>query len=117
MKLQTRYLSGEKYSRISGGDMDLNDQMQHQKELAERRRLWEEQRKAEAEQREREEKQARLAAWLTSRRQSWVDHTGSEPAAEVMEAWRMEYIAERAADEEAAHALRLSQAEDIAAGS
>jgi hypothetical protein len=98
--------------------MDLNEHMQHQKELAERRRAWEEERKAEAEQRERQEKQARLEAWLQSRRQSWMDHTGGGSApAEVMEAWRMEYIAERAADEEAERALRLSRAEDIAAGS
>jgi hypothetical protein len=97
--------------------MDINGQMNHQKELAARRKAWEEERKAEAEQRARQEKQARMEAWLTNRRQAWMDHTGSLPPAGMVEGWKSEYITERAADEEAEHALRLSQAEDIAAGS
>jgi hypothetical protein len=97
--------------------MDQEQQIQHEKDLKARRRAWERQRKAEAEQRARQEKQARMEAWLTNRRRSWLDHTGSLPPADVMTSWRMEYLAERAADEEAERALRLSQAEDIAAGS
>jgi hypothetical protein len=95
----------------------MEEEMNHQKELKARRKAWEEQRQAESEERARKEKQARLEVWLTNRRQAWMDHTGSLPPPEVMEAWRMEYIAERAAEEDAERALRLSQAEDIAAGS
>jgi hypothetical protein len=97
--------------------MDGEQQIQHQQELAERRKIWEKQRKAETEQRARQEKQGRMEAFLTSRRQAWLDHTGSLPPAEVITSWRMEYLAERAADEEAERALRLAEAEDIAAGS
>jgi hypothetical protein len=97
--------------------MEIEQQIQHQKELKARRQAWEEQRKAEAEQQARQEKQGRMEAFLTSRRRAWLDHTGSLPPADVMTSWRMEYLAERAADEEAERALRLSAAEDIAAGS
>ena len=90
--------------------------MKHKKGLEARREAWEEQRKAENEERERQEKKGRMEAYLTSRRQAWLDHTGSLAPAEVVTSWRMDYLAERAAYEEAERALRLSQAEDIAAG-
>jgi hypothetical protein len=91
-----------------------DERMKHQQELAARRKAWEENRKAEAEQRARQERQARMEAWLKSRREAWLDHTGSLPPAEVMTSWRMEYLAERAADEEAERALRLAEAADNA---
>ena len=90
--------------------------MKHKKDLEARRQAWDEQRQAENEERERREKQGRMEAFLTSRRQAWLDHTGSLAPAEVITSWRMECLAERAADAEAERALRLSQAEDIAAG-
>ena len=90
--------------------------IKHQRELKARREAWQAQRQAENEERERQEKQGRMDAFLTSRRRAWLDHTGSLPPAEVIMSWRMEYLAERAADAEAERALRLSQAEDIAAG-
>ena len=90
--------------------------MKHKKDLEARRKAWEEQREAENEERERQEKQGRMEAFLTSRRRAWLDHTGSLAPAEVITSWRMEYLAERAADAEAERALRLSQTEDIAAG-
>jgi len=95
---------------------DIDKEIQHQKELRARRQAWEEQRQAENEERVRQEARGRMDAWLTNRRRAWLDHTGSLPPAEVVTAWRMEYLAERAADAEAERALRLSQAEDIAAG-
>src|SRR5687767_8604894 len=94
----------------------LDERVAHERELAERRKAWEEQHKAEAEERERKEKQARMEAWLASRRQSWVDHTGSLPPASTVEGWKGEYIAERASEEERERAFRLALAEDIAAG-
>jgi hypothetical protein len=96
--------------------MDINGQMNHQKELAARRKAWEEERKAEAEQRARQEKQARMEAHLKSRTQAWLDHTGSVPPADVVTSWRMEYLSELAADEEGERLARLALAEDIAAG-
>jgi len=90
--------------------------MKHKKDLEACRQAWEEQRQAENEERERQEKQGRMEAFLTSRRRGWLEHTGSLPPSEVVTSWRMEYLAERAADAEAERALRLSQAEDIAAG-
>ena len=90
--------------------------MKHKKDLEARRKAWDEQRQVENEERERQEKQQRLEVWLSNRRRAWLDHTGSLPPAEVVTSWRMEYLAERAADEEAERALRRSQAEDIAAG-
>jgi hypothetical protein len=96
--------------------MDGEQQIQHQNELKARRAAWEEQRKAEAEQRARREKQGRLEAFLTSRRRAWLDHTGSLPPAEVVEAWKLEYVGEVLADAEAERALRLAEAEDIASG-
>ena len=90
--------------------MDIDEQIRHQKELIARRQAWEEQRQAENEERERQEKQGRMEAFLTTRRQAWLDHTGSLPPADVTTSWRMEYLAERAADEEAERALRLAEA-------
>jgi len=94
--------------------MDIEEQVRHQKELKARRKAWEEQKKAEAEHRARQEKQARMEAWLTNRRQAWIDHTGSLPTADTVEGWKHEYVAERAADEEAERALRLAQSADEA---
>jgi hypothetical protein len=51
-----------------------------------------------------------MDAFLASRRRAWFDHTGSLPPADVTTSWRMEYLAERAADEEAERALRLAEA-------
>lgn len=96
--------------------MDLEEQIRHEKELKARRKAWEEQRQAENEERARQEARGRMETFLTNRRQAWLDHTGSLPPAEVVTSWRMEYLAERVADEEAERALRLSQAEDVAAG-
>ena len=96
--------------------MDLEEQIRHQKELKARRQAWEEQRQAENEERVRQEARGRMEAFLTNRRQAWLNHTGSLPPAEVSMSWQMEYLAERAADAEAERALRLAQAEDIAAG-
>jgi len=90
--------------------------MKHKKDLEARREAWEEQRRAENEERARQEAQGRMQAFLTSRRQAWLEHTGELAPSEVVTSWRMEYLAERAADAEAERALRLSQAEDIAAG-
>jgi len=88
--------------------------IEHEKELKARRQAWEEQRKAENEERARQEKQARFEAWLKARGQAFLDHTGSLPPSYVMEAWRADYVAERAAEQELERERRLAQAEDIA---
>ena len=94
----------------------LERRVAHSQELAERRAAWEAQREEEAALRERREKQARLEAWLTSRRQAWLDHTGSLPTSTTVEMWTHEYVADLLAAEEAARAERLAEAEDAAAG-
>ena len=96
--------------------MEIDKEMQHQKELRARRQAWEEQRQAEEEERARQEKQGRMQAFLASRRQAWLDYTGELPTSTTVEGWKHVYIAERAADEEAERALRLADAEDVAAG-
>jgi hypothetical protein len=96
---------------------EILEQMKHREELAERRRAWEAEKKQEADLRDRQLKQARMEAWLTSRRQAWVDHVGGPPTSTTEEMWRHEYVAERADEEEAERALRLADAEDVAAGS
>ena len=97
--------------------MDIAEHMQHQKELAARRKAWEEQRKAEAEQRERQKKQDRLGEYLGRRTEAWADHTGSLPPDGMISRWQEEYIDEIAAEQERERAFRLGLAEDIAAGS
>ena len=92
------------------------DYLEHQNDLRARRVQWEAEKKAEAEEEARREARGRMQAFLAAKRQSWVDHTGSLPPEDVMTTFQLEYLAERAADEEAERALRLSQAEDIAAG-
>ena len=84
---------------------------EHQRELNERRVLWEAQRKQQREQREREEKQHRLAAHLKRRADAWQDHTGAMPPADVMAGWQSEYIAARAVEEEQEREARLQAAE------
>ena len=90
--------------------MEQVDPIQHQRDLAERRAAWEEQRQVEAEERERQEKQARLNAYLAAKRQSWVDHTGSLPPEEVATAWKLEYLSERQAAADAERAEKLLDA-------
>lgn len=92
----------------------IDERMQHQKELAERRRIWEEQRKAEAERREREAKQDRLRDYLGRRAEEWADHTGSLPSDATISRWQEEYVNEAAAEQERDRAFRQALAEDIA---
>ncbi len=94
-------------------DAHLEERIQWEQEKAERRKLWEEQKAAEDEEKVRREKRARMEAWLNSRRQAWLDHTGSLPPASTVEGWKGEYIAERASEEERERAFRLALAEDI----
>jgi len=49
----------------------IAERIQHQRVLAERRKVWEAERKAEAEQREREAKQGRLRDYLGRRTEEW----------------------------------------------
>jgi len=88
----------------------IDEEIQHQRDLAERRRLWEEQRQVEAEEQARKEKQARLNAYLAAKRQSWLDFTGSVPPEELKVQWQMEYLAEREAADDAERAERLLNA-------
>jgi len=94
--------------------MDIDEQMKWEWEKAEKRRLWEETREADAQARERQLKQARLEAHLKRRGESWLDHTGSLPPSGMMASWQEEYISERAVEEERERERRLAQAEDIA---
>lgn len=89
---------------------EIGKAVEHQKELAERRRLWEEQRRVEVEEQARQEARGRLDAFLASRRRSWIDLTGSLPTPDTVEGWKHEYVAERLADEEAERAERLAEA-------
>ena len=87
--------------------MDLD---KHQKELKARRAAWEAQREADAQEQARQEARGRLDAFLDSRRQAWIAHTGSLPTPDTVENWKHEFVAERLADEEAERALRLAEA-------
>jgi hypothetical protein len=97
-------------------DPHLEDRIKWEKEKAERRKLWEEQKKAEDEERERKEKQGRMEAFLRSRGQSFYDHTGQLPPTYVMEEWQADYVGKIAAEEERERGQRLAQDEDIAGG-
>src|SRR5215210_3551653 len=79
---------------------DEKDTMEWEAEKRERRHLWEEQRKAEAEQRARQEKQDRLGEYLGRRTEAWADHIGSLPPAGMISRWQEEYIDEIAAEQE-----------------
>ncbi len=70
----------------------IDDQMDHERELAQRRQQWDQQKKAEAEQRERQQKQAALEAHLHSRSQEYLDHTGSAPTTAVLESWQTDFV-------------------------
>ena len=94
--------------------MDIDKAIEWEQEKAARRAAWEDERKAEAERREREEKQGRFEAWLKARGQAFLDHTGSLPPTYIMESWRADYVAERAAEQELERERRLAQAEDVA---
>jgi len=90
--------------------MEQVDPIQHQRDLAERRAAWEEQRQVEAEVRERQEKQARLNAYLAAKRQSWLDFTGEIAPEELKVQWQLEFLAEREAADDAERAERLLNA-------
>ena len=94
----------------------LDEEIQHQRDLAERRAAWEAQKKAEAEEQARQEARGRMEAWLTAKRQAWLQHTGELAPSEVVTSWKMEYIAEREAAADAERAEKLLNAEDVAAG-
>jgi hypothetical protein len=63
--------------RISGGAMNLEERMQHQKELAERRRLWEEDFARRKEEERLQHAREELAREKQARLDSWMDNGGS----------------------------------------
>ena len=89
---------------------DIDKEILHQRELKARRAAWEEQRQAEAEEEARREARGRLDAFLTSRRQAWIAHTGELPTSTTVEGWKHEFVADRLADEQTERAERLLDA-------
>jgi hypothetical protein len=92
-------------------DWTPDEEVKHQLELAEQRAQWERNRAAEAEQRKREEKQARLGAYLKRRGEAYLDHTGSPPPQHVLEGWQMDYLSEVEAEEQREREAKLKAAE------
>ena len=90
--------------------MDIEEQIRHEKELKARRQAWEERRQVEAEEEARREARGRLDAFLTSRRQAWIAHTGELPTSTTVEGWKHEFVADRLADEQTERAERLLDA-------
>lgn len=79
---------------------DIDERIEWQKENEEKLKAWEENRKAEAERRERQEKQGHLKNYLARRTEAWADHTGSLPLSSTISKWREEYVARRAEEQE-----------------
>ena len=93
--------------------MDIEERMKWEEEKTRRRAAWEENRKAEAERRQREEKQARLSDHLRRREEAWTEHTGTPVPSGMLTRWTEEYITSTVADQDLDLELRRAQAEDI----
>jgi hypothetical protein len=89
----------------------MEEEMQHRKELAERRRLWEEDFARRKEQERLQHARDELAREKKRRLDSWMDNGGDPQDFEgVWPAMRMAILEER-------YKSRRARAEDIAAGS
>jgi hypothetical protein len=89
----------------------LDEEAEHQRELAEQRRQWEQRKKVEAEQRERQAKQAELESYLQRRARTFMDYTGEQPTLEDLEGWRAEYLDEQERRYQAEREAKLKAAE------
>ena len=83
----------------------------HELEIAAKRKAWEQQKKAEVQQAEREQKQAALESYLRRRAQAWEETTGSEPPSEELKRWRQQYLDEQEQKHQAELAERRARAE------
>jgi hypothetical protein len=79
-------------------------------------KAWKQQKKAEAEQKEREQKQARLHSYLHRLEREWIDHTGTNAPYDLREQWKREYVAGVAAEQELERELRLAEAAKLYPG-
>lgn len=95
--------------------VDIDEQIAWENEKAELRRLWEENRKAEAERQAQQEKRARLGSYLRRREEAWTEHTGTPPTAGMRRAWTEEYVNSTIIDEDVDLELRRARAasEDV----
>lgn len=87
------------------------EEYEHQRELAQKRAAWEEQRRRDKEQEQRDRKRAELESYLRERAQEWADTTGSAPPISVTERWQAEYMDEKELVRRAERAERLARAE------
>jgi hypothetical protein len=90
----------------------LEEQLAHERELAEGRRRWEERRKFEKEQAERDRKRQALEGYLKLRSERYLDITGSSPGEDTLAQWAQEYIDDRMRQEEAEKEARRQRSED-----
>jgi hypothetical protein len=81
--------------------------LENSRKLAE----WKQQKKAEAEHQEREQKRAGLEEYLRGRARDWRDHVGEEPTPEEWRDWRREYMDARAGEQDLERELRLAESE------
>jgi hypothetical protein len=89
-----------------------DQQYEHQRELAQKRAAWDEQRRVQREQEQRDQKRAALEGHLSRRAQDWFDTTGSTPPASVMERWQQQYLDEQELVRQAEREARLAKAEE-----
>jgi hypothetical protein len=87
------------------------DEIQWERKKREQRAAWEEERQQRREQKAREEKQARLEAYLKRRGQEWMDTTGSPPPQHVLEGWQQDYADLQEAEYQRKRQAKLAEAE------
>jgi len=90
---------------------DLDRRVQHDRELRQRRELWEQQQREKREQAERDRKRAELEGYVRDRGREWSDTTGSAPSVSVVQRWTEEFMDIKQVEFEAERAERLARAE------
>ncbi len=89
----------------------IDDYMDHQRELQQKRAAWEKQLQHERDQQQRAAKQAELERYLQRRAQEWEATTGStDGLGEQLPRWRQQFIESKVAEQEAERQARRDAA-------
>jgi hypothetical protein len=91
---------------------DLDRRVQHERELQQKRQVWEHRQREKREQEKRAAKQAELQSYVRDRGRARSDATGSAPSVSVVQRWTEEFMDTKQLESQAERAERLARAEE-----
>jgi hypothetical protein len=88
---------------------DIDQRIQHQRELDERREFWEKQQAQHREQERVANQRSEVESYLLRRGEQWTETVGSPPPADVLTRWTQEFLDEKEAMRQAEREKKINE--------